>query len=103
MHYCNAHKNAAKTYAQPAPLNCAQLAVLLHAQPAVIDGSEYMLACSEAMSRFEPGTLDMYGASWVGDAEYRMLSDARRYEQYEKYFAGVVCIFLPVPLAIPFF
>ena len=80
-----------------------QFAVLLHAQPAVIDGPEYMVACSEAMSRYEPGTLDMYGASWTGDAEYRMLPDARRYEQYEKYFAGVVCIFLPVPLAIPFF
>ena len=55
------------------------------------------------MSRYEPGTLDMYGASWTSDAEYKMLPDAKRYEQYEKYFAGVVCIFLPVPLAIPFF
>lgn len=51
------------------------------------------------MSRFEPGTLDLYGASWTGDAEYRMLPDARRYELYEKYFAGVVsCMHASLPM-----
>ena len=47
-------------------------------------------ACSQAMSQSEPGTLDMYGAEWVTDAEYKMQPDAKRYEQYERSFAAVV-------------
>ncbi|KAK9901374.1 hypothetical protein WJX75_009053 [Coccomyxa subellipsoidea] len=62
-------------------------------------GIGFLYASDEAMSRFEPGTLDMYGASWTGDAEYRMLPDARRYEQYEKYFAGVVGLGIAVRYA----
>ena len=45
---------------------------------------------SEAMKRFEPGTLDMYGAEWTSDSEYRMQPDAKRYEQYERNFAALV-------------
>ena len=45
---------------------------------------------SEAMKQFEPGTLDMYGAEWTSESEYRMQPDAKRYEQYERNFAAVV-------------
>ena len=48
------------------------------------------MLCSEAMKRFEPGTLDMYGAEWTSESEYRMQPDAKRYEQYERNFAAVV-------------
>lgn len=47
-------------------------------------------ACSQAMRQSEPGTLDMYGAEWVTDAEYKMQPGAKRYEQYERSFAAVV-------------
>ncbi len=46
--------------------------------------------CSQAMKRFEPGTLDMFGAHWEAGGSYRMQPDARRYEQYERSFAAVV-------------
>ena len=42
------------------------------------------------MKRFEPGTLDMFGANWEAGGSYRMQPDARRYEQYERSFAAVV-------------
>ena len=42
------------------------------------------------MRRFEPGTLDMFGANWEAGGSYRMQPDARRYEQYERNFAAVV-------------
>ena len=45
---------------------------------------------SEAMKQFDPGTLDMYGAEWTSESEYRMQPDAKRYEQYERNFAAVV-------------
>ena len=51
------------------------------------------MLCSKAMKQFEPGTLDMYGAEWTSEAEYRMQHDAKRYEQYERNFAAVVRIF----------
>lgn len=48
---------------------------------------------SEAMKHFEPGTLDMCGAEWTSESEYRMQPGAKRYEQYERNFAAVVRAF----------
>ncbi|EIE20090.1 PLP-dependent transferase [Coccomyxa subellipsoidea C-169] len=53
-------------------------------------GVGFLYASDEAVRRFEPGTLDMYGAKWTAESEYVMLPDAKRYEQYEKCFAAVV-------------
>lgn len=46
--------------------------------------------CSRALDRFEPAAIDVTGASWVGDSEYRLQPSARRFESYEMSFAAKV-------------
>lgn len=48
------------------------------------------LVCRSAMERFEPAMLDMYGATWSAEHAYTLQPGARRYEIYEKNFAGMV-------------
>ena len=42
------------------------------------------------MACTEPAMLDLHGATWVSQSEYKLQSSAQRYEFYEKDFAGVV-------------
>jgi hypothetical protein len=42
------------------------------------------------MDRYEPAMLDLYGATWSASDAYTMQPGARRYEIYEKNFAGMV-------------
>ena len=49
------------------------------------------LRCSSAMERFEPAALDLWGATWRAGETYALQPGARRYESYERNFAGVVC------------
>ena len=43
------------------------------------------------MERFEPAALDLWGATWGAGETYALQPGARRYEFYERNFAGVVC------------
>ena len=54
------------------------------------DSKGMLMYCSSAMDRFEPAMLDLYGATWTGTNQYEMQPGARRYEIYEKNFAGMV-------------
>ncbi len=54
------------------------------------NNEELAVCCSSAMERFEPAMLDLYGATWTATDQYEMQPGARRYEIYEKNFAGMV-------------
>lgn len=42
------------------------------------------------MERTEPAMIDLHGATWVSQSKYELQPSARRYEFYERDFAGVV-------------
>ncbi|CAK0787116.1 hypothetical protein CVIRNUC_010332 [Coccomyxa viridis] len=62
-------------------------------------GVGFLFASDEAMKHFEPGTLDMCGAEWTSESEYRMQPGAKRYEQYERNFAAVAGLGVAVQYA----
>lgn len=42
------------------------------------------------MARTEPAMIDLHGATWVSQGEYKLQPSARRYEFYERDFAAMV-------------
>ncbi|BDA50632.1 probable cysteine desulfurase [Coccomyxa sp. Obi] len=62
-------------------------------------GVGFLYASDSAMERFEPAMLDLYGATWTASDQYQMQPGARRYEIYEKNFAGMVGLGVAVDYA----
>lgn len=42
------------------------------------------------LDRLEPAMVDLYGATWTGDRAYALRPDARRFEAFERSFAGQI-------------
>ncbi|KAL4418819.1 hypothetical protein ABPG77_008704 [Micractinium sp. CCAP 211/92] len=53
-------------------------------------GTGLLFCRRDAMSSFEPGTLDNIGATWTGSSDYALQPTAQRFEQYEINFAAKV-------------
>lgn len=53
-------------------------------------GTGFLYAKKATTSKIEPVFLDNHAAQWTGDNEYTMRGDARRFENWERYFAGVI-------------
>ncbi|MBN9513154.1 MAG: aminotransferase class V-fold PLP-dependent enzyme [Alphaproteobacteria bacterium] len=53
-------------------------------------GTGFLYARTRSTSRIEPIFLDNHAARWTGDQEYTVLGDAKRFENWERYFAGVI-------------
>ena len=53
-------------------------------------GTGFLYARTRSTSRIEPIFLDNHAARWTGDREYTVLGDAKRFENWERYFAGVI-------------
>lgn len=53
-------------------------------------GTGFLYARTRSTSQIEPIFLDNHAARWTGDQEYTVLSDAKRFENWERYFAGVI-------------
>ena len=53
-------------------------------------GTGFLYARAATTAGIEPIFLDNHAAKWTGDNEYTMRSDARRFENWERYFAGVI-------------
>ncbi len=53
-------------------------------------GTGFLYAKRTTTSKIEPIFLDNHAAKWTGDNEYTMRTDARRFENWERYFAGVI-------------
>lgn len=53
-------------------------------------GTGFLYARARSTSHIEPVFLDNHAARWTGDNEYTVVGDARRFENWERYFAGVI-------------
>lgn len=53
-------------------------------------GTGFLYARKRSTSHIEPIFLDNHAARWTGDNEYTVIGDAKRFENWERYFAGVI-------------
>ena len=53
-------------------------------------GTGFLYARTRSTSHIEPIFLDNHAARWTGDNEYTVMGDAKRFENWERYFAGVI-------------
>ena len=53
-------------------------------------GTGFLYAKRATTAKIEPVFLDNHAAKWTGDNEYTLRTDARRFENWERYFAGVI-------------
>ena len=51
-------------------------------------GTGFLYVGPRAMERIEPPFLDLHAAEWTGDSTYEIRGDARRFENWETYYAG---------------
>lgn len=51
-------------------------------------GTGFLYAGPRALERIEPPFLDLHAAEWTGDRTYEIRTDARRFENWETYYAG---------------
>jgi len=53
-------------------------------------GTGFLYAKRATTARIEPIFLDNHAAKWTADSAYTVRDDARRFENWERYFAGVI-------------
>ena len=53
-------------------------------------GTGFLYVRNETLPRLEPPFLDLYSAEWTGRDQYRMREDARRFENWESNYAGIM-------------
>lgn len=53
-------------------------------------GTGFLYARQKTTAGIEPIFLDNHAAKWTGDREYRTFDNALRFENWERYFAGVL-------------
>ncbi len=53
-------------------------------------GTGFLYARTRSTSQIEPIFLDNHAARWTGDNDYTVIGDAKRFENWERYFAGVI-------------
>ena len=53
-------------------------------------GTGFLYAKRATTGHIEPILLDNYAAKWIDDNAYTVRDDARRFENWERYFAGVI-------------
>jgi cysteine desulfurase/selenocysteine lyase len=63
-------------------------------------GTGFLYVRRELIERLEPPFLDMHAAEWQPDGSYRIRSDARRFENWETYYAGKIGLGAAVDYAL---
>lgn len=63
-------------------------------------GTGFLYVRRELIERLEPPLLDMHAAEWQPDGSYRVRGDARRFENWETYYAGKVGLGVAVDYAL---
>lgn len=51
-------------------------------------GTGFLWVNDRALERIEPPFIDLHAAEWTGDETYELRPDARRFENWETYYAG---------------
>jgi cysteine desulfurase / selenocysteine lyase len=63
-------------------------------------GTGFLYVRRDLIERLEPPLLDLHAADWQPDGSYRIRSDARRFENWETYYAGKVGLGAAVDYAL---
>jgi selenocysteine lyase/cysteine desulfurase len=63
-------------------------------------GTGFLYVRRELLERLEPPLLDMHAAEWLPDGSYAIRGDARRFENWETYYAGKVGLGVAVDYAL---
>jgi selenocysteine lyase/cysteine desulfurase len=63
-------------------------------------GTGFLYVRRALIEKLEPPLLDMRAADWLPDGTYRIRSDARRFENWETYYAGKVGLGVAVDYAL---
>ncbi len=63
-------------------------------------GTGFLYARKEWIERIEPAFIDMFAAVWTGPESYDIRADARRFENFEKAFAGNIALGVAVDYAL---
>ncbi len=53
-------------------------------------GTGFLYVNSEKLTRFIPPFLDLHSAEWIAKDKYKMRDDARRFENWESNYAGIL-------------
>jgi cysteine desulfurase/selenocysteine lyase len=63
-------------------------------------GTGFLYVRRSLIEQLEPPLLDMHAAEWLPDGDYRIRGDARRFENWETYYAGKVGLGVAVDYAL---